>query len=255
MSAPRWSVGVVVPARDEDDRIEACLTSIERSLAATPGIVGHLVVVADACDDRTAEVAERTLLGSGEVVAAHLGNVGAARRLGTARALRRLAQAAEGHGRGLDARRTWLLTTDADTVVPEGWVASHLRLADAGAAAVAGIVRLGLPDDVETPATLREAFDRGYPLHPDGTHPHVHGANLGVRADAYRAVGGWAGLATAEDHALWDRLRAHGWPTVSAIDPWVATSARLVGRAPAGFAGHLAGLAPGPGAVEPEPVS
>lgn len=253
MSARPWAVGVVVPARDEAVRIEACVRTIRRSLALAPDVVAHIVVVADACGDDTAAAAGRALGAAGEVVATPLGNVGAARRLGTARVLRRLARR---NGAPLDPRRTWLLTTDADTVVPEGWVEAHLRLADAGAAAVAGIVRLLDPSgDGEATATVREAFERGYALHPDGTHPHVHGANLGVRADAYRAVGGWTGLSTAEDHALWDRLRTAGWPTVSAIDPWVATSARLVGRAPSGFAGHLAGLVPVAEAAEPEPAS
>jgi hypothetical protein len=37
----------------------------------------------------------------------------------------------------------------------------------------------------------------------DGTHPHVHGANLGIRADAYSDAGGWNDLTVAEDHCLW----------------------------------------------------
>ena len=39
----------------------------------------------------------------------------------------------------------------------------------------------------------------------DGTHRHVHGANLGVRADLLDAVGGWRRLHTGEDHDLWQR--------------------------------------------------
>lgn len=230
-AARRWHVGVVVPARDEADRIGAAVTSIRRSLSATPSIVGTIVVVADHCSDDTAAVAQRALGAAGVVLEASEGCVGRARARGTEAALTVL---------GSPLRHTWLLTTDADSTVPVDWVRSHLAIADAGAAAVAGIVRV---DDLnEHPPAVAERFARTYVTNPDGSHPHVHGANLGVRADAYRAVGGWPSIPTGEDHALWQRIRAVGWPTVSSIDAWVTTSGRRVGRAPAGFADHLAEL-------------
>jgi hypothetical protein len=72
----------------------------------------------------------------------------------------------------------------------------------------------------------------------DGSHTHVHGANLSVRADAYEDVGGWSDLALAEDHCLWGRLRRRlrGSSPVSSV---VTTSARLQGRATGGFADTL----------------
>jgi hypothetical protein len=74
---------------------------------------------------------------------------------------------------------------------------------------------------------------------PDGTHAHVHGANLGVRADAYVDAGGWPQLALAEDHCLWLRIKARGWPVIAASASIVCTSGRLVGRAMGGFADTL----------------
>ena len=65
---------------------------------------------------------------------------------------------------------------------------------------------------------------------------------MGFRADAYRAAGGWNPLATGEDHDLWSRLRLTG-PVVSSTRLRVATSMRLRGRAPDGFANDLATLA------------
>ena len=49
-------IGVVVPARDEEDLIGDCLASIARAsaLVAVPVVV---VVVADGCSDSTADVA------------------------------------------------------------------------------------------------------------------------------------------------------------------------------------------------------
>ena len=48
----------------------------------------------------------------------------------------------------------------------------------------------------------KSRFRMTYQINTDGTHPHVHGANLGMRADAYLAAGGWNPLPTAEDHDL-----------------------------------------------------
>ena len=47
-----------------------------------------------------------------------------------------------------------------------------------------------------------------YIARPDGTHAHVHGANLGIRADAYLDVGGWSDASLAEDHCLWNQCHA-----------------------------------------------
>ena len=68
----------------------------------------------------------------------------------------------------------------------------------------------------------------------------MHGANFGVRADAYLRAGGWGALETAEDHDLWGRLRDIGAIRLSSAALTVATSGRRVGRAPLGFAQALA---------------
>jgi hypothetical protein len=209
-------------------------------------------VVADRCGDATAAAARQVLGPCDEVLEIDLGNVGAARRHGTDRLLDLFgvhepggAGTSDTGGGPAGRSRTGLLTTDADTVVPPDWVGAHLRLADAGAAAVAGVVRV---DTFAGHAVHADAVRRGfadtYAMHLDGTDPHVHGAHLGVRADTYLAAGGWPTLTTAEDHALWVRLRTGGWPTVSSIEAWVTTSGRPVGRAPRGFADHLVDLAP-----------
>ena len=75
----------------------------------------------------------------------------------------------------------------------------------------------------------------------DGSHHHVHGANLGFRGDVYLASGGWNALATAEDHDLWNRVRECG-RTLTTSTTCVTTSHRIVGRAPHGFAADMAHL-------------
>lgn len=90
----------------------------------------------------------------------------------------------------------------------------------------------------EHDACVPRRFRSTYLLHSDGTHGHVHGANLGVRADAYLRCGGWAALRTAEDHDLWARLRANGARILPPTHVKVVTSGRRVGRAPMGFEAH-----------------
>ena len=81
-----------------------------------------------------------------------------------------------------------------------------------------------------------------------GPHPHVHGANLGIRASAYLAAGGFRPLRTAEDHALLAAATEAGCPVVQASDITVQTSGRRQARAPLGFSHLLRTLAPLPNA-------
>lgn len=223
-----WEVGIVVPARSEQATIVPCLESLLRAVTVSR-CPGTIVLVADSCTDRTAFMAEATLGDRGQVLECEVGTAGAARRLGTEWLLDHVSCPPSG---------LWLAATDADSHVPPRWLATQLRLAATGVAAVAGVVRL----DPLCDPRLVERFRAGYTLHADGTHPHVHGANLGVRADAYLDVGGWDVMATGEDHALWTRLERAGWIRVSSVDTWVTTSGRRAGRAPHGFSADLAAL-------------
>ena len=166
----------------------------------------------------------------GVVIEACAGSAGKARAIGTSRALTRWV-----------GRRSpvWTVHTDADSVVPEGWLHHQRHVAECGFAAVAGVVEV---------ATFAEHSGRTARRHHylyDGfgdDHPHVHGANLGVRSDAYRAVGGWSAIVSGEDHALWTAVRRAGFPTLSTRSIHVVTSGRRIGRAPDGFAAHLRAL-------------
>jgi len=221
-----WSVGVVIPAQNEETTIESCIRSVLGSLARAR--VNHwVVVVADRCTDTTARRARRALGNAGEVIEVSVGSAGAARRQGVARVLR--------HWQSLDPSRLWLANTDADTQVSDDWIAVQLGFADEGVTAVAGIVHL----EAGGSAAAHEVYRNTYMTSAEGTHTHVHGANLSVRADAYQDVGGWSNLALAEDHCLWSRLRGKGWRVSSPVSSVVTTSARLEGRAKGGFADTL----------------
>lgn len=132
----------------------------------------------------------------------------------------------------------WLANTDADCEVPQGWLLDQFAIAQKGTAAVAGVVDV---DSFEGHQPhVRELFHESYVIYADGTHPHVHGANLGIRADAYLQIGGFAELETAEDHDLWRRLGSRGFARLSDARLQVVTSGRRIGRAPLGFADALA---------------
>ena len=70
-------------------------------------------------------------------------------------------------------------------------------------------------------------------------HRHVHGANLGIAAQAYRRTGGFAALACSEDQSLVDRMVQAGCSVAWSALPRVTTSARPYSRVEGGFATAL----------------
>jgi hypothetical protein len=153
--------------------------------------------------------------------------VGPARAAGCAAALDGLA--------GLADEQIWLATTDADSEVPFDWLAYQTGGHAEGVGGWAGTVQVAEWD--EQPAGAREWFDRLY----RNDRRHVHGANLGFTAAAYRDIGGFAGLACSEDHALYEALGQAGHRVVADGNAPVLTSARREGRAPGGFSDTLRG--------------
>ena len=78
------AVGVVIPAHDEQDLLPSCLAAV-RLAARQVSVPVYVVVVADACTDRTAELARAQ---GATVVEARARSVGAARRAGVRQVLR-----------------------------------------------------------------------------------------------------------------------------------------------------------------------
>jgi cellulose synthase/poly-beta-1,6-N-acetylglucosamine synthase-like glycosyltransferase len=230
------TVSVVVPIADEELLLPGCLDALDAAramlTARRPPVQCRLVLVLDGCTDGSEPFVRHRAAGDPDisVVVSHARRVGIARGLGSAHAIARA-----GHGPD-----HWLATTDADSLVPEAWLVRMLERADAGADLVLGTVR---PVGALSPA-IATAYEAAY-RDIDG-HPHVHGANLGVRADALSRLGGWPPLATGEDQALVAAAVAAGDMTVcrTAALP-VATSTRLLARAPQGFSSHLRGLRAG----------
>jgi glycosyltransferase involved in cell wall biosynthesis len=221
-------VGIVVPARNEEDLLPAALSALARASQPLPrrGVVVDLLVVADSCTDATATVARS--LGV-DVFEVSVGAVGPARAAGFQALLRR-------HP-GTPRDRFWLASTDADSRVPANWLVGQLALAATGADVVVGTV--SVDDWSSHPPHVEARWRAGYD--PRDGHGHVHGANVGARADAYVDVGGFAALESGEDVALVAALAHRRVLRTGAIP--VLTSARPRSRAGGGFADHLAGLA------------
>jgi glycosyltransferase involved in cell wall biosynthesis len=225
------SVGVVIPAHDEQELLPSCLASLRlaiREIRRARGLQVHLVVVADACRDKTAEVARQA---GAAVVSVGARCVGTARAAGVREVLRRT--------RRLDPEDVWLATTDADTLVPARWLREQVRYADLGWDAVAGTVRVENWRG-HSPG-VRSAFAKRYDA-GSGPHPHVHGANLGFRASEYLRAGGFPSVRTGEDHALVAALHTAGGRVLRTRALPVVTSARREARAPLGFSHYLAEL-------------
>ena len=218
-------LGVVVPAHDEQDLLGGCLDALARAArwVSDRAVVRTLVVI-DACRDRTLDVARAHGV---ETLAVGDRCVGRARDAGFAALL-------DGPG----ARPGWLATTDADSRVPPDWLLAQLEAWDRPADARVGAVYV--EDWSEAPGA-RGWFADVYDAAGD-PHPHVHGANLGVRPEAYRACGGFRGLATGEDVALVDALDAGGFAVHRTRRSPVLTSGRRIARAQNGFAGRLIDL-------------
>ncbi|KAB1640845.1 glycosyltransferase [Gulosibacter chungangensis] len=227
------AVAVVIPARDEaeliGEAVRAALTSMSRA-EQTHGVRSILTVVFDSCVDDSERVAIEAAAGDAraEFLSIAAGKVGRARAVGVRHALERL---------GEPLPNVWLANTDADSAVPEEWVSTQLTFARNGVAAVLGTIE---PDRHSVMnAHTREWATRYRPI--DG-HGHIHGANLGVRADAYVATGGFANVSSDEDVRLARSLADLGFKLVSTKQAPVATSFRTGGRAPHGFAEFLQGI-------------
>ncbi|MFM0036329.1 glycosyltransferase [Paraburkholderia strydomiana] len=210
-------IGVIVPAHNEEALLAPCLAAlIEASRHEDlAGEAVRIVVVLDACSDFSGAIARAYGI---ETLTVKARNVGIARASGADLLL-------------ADGAR-WLAFTDADSRVSPGWLVAQLAL---DADAVCGSI--AVDDWSAHPHSVREYFRKTY-VDADG-HRHIHGANLGVSADAYRRAGGFPPLRCSEDVALVDRLIAIGAHIAWSAAPRVITSARAAARAHGGFGDTL----------------
>lgn len=218
---------VVIPAHNELAHLPDCLRVMVTAAMCVPQPV-TTVVVLDSCDDDSEQFAGK--FGPDvHFVSVDAGNVGAARAAGF--------EYAKSTCSGIDPARIWYATSDADSNVPADWL---LTMTAAESDMVLGVV--SVPLWRHFPASVARRYLRAYGPKAK-THNHIHGANMGFRADAYWSVGGFRALETGEDVELVGRFEAAGLRIARDSALSVETSDRLDARAPGGFGAHLRRLA------------
>ncbi|MAM41202.1 MAG: hypothetical protein CL949_22465 [Erythrobacter sp.] len=237
-------IAIIVPARNEADRITACLTALAGQSSARVRVILVVNNTTDDTADLACESAGRLGIDLSVVectFASHEG-VGTARRIGCDHALHTMP--------GL---RT-LLTTDADCVVAPDWIAqnlAHLENVDAVCGRItplapeAGILagmdaQLGALEGSYR-RLVQDVFARHVQGHAEiaGTHGEAAGASLAVTRSAYVMAGGFAPVKCGEDRRLVRALRRVGARVRHAGDVTVQASCRLTGRATGGMADAL----------------
>ena len=214
-------IGILIPAHNEQDLLAQCL---QAALAAGrhPRLNGEtvsVVLVLDSCSDRSAEIAAEFPI---HVLHIQARNVGAARSLGAQWLLKQGAR--------------WIACTDADSLVAEDWLVAQLALNSDAVCGTVAVDDWGTLIDAPAQARYHAAYEAC-----DG-HRHIHGANLGISARAYRQSGGFEALSCHEDVQLVKRLQACGASIAWSHRPKVTTSARLDCRAAGGFGDYLKSL-------------
>ena len=231
---------IVIPARDEEERIGQCL----RALAAqdVPSGSFEIIVVLDGCRDGTARAAaaQADALGLALRLLETPGlGPGPARKIGMDAACERLL-ASRPHG--------LIACTDADSCPAVDWLRRQHDHVAAGARAIAGQIELDETEAVSLPPAVlrrrrRDAEARLGTVRradPRATHHHAAGASLSVTAATYAEVGGIEALTELEDAGFAERLDAHGVELLRASDVLVRTSARSSGRVRRGLSVDLA---------------
>jgi len=234
---------VAIPARDEAERIGACLTALSEQQQCPDAVV----LLLNNCSDGTEDVARGLLPRlnyrldvASRALPRPLANAGCARRL----AMQLAAEQAGSSG--------VLLATDADTVVPPDWIGRNLAALGRGADVVCGRVTVDPWEAAMIPAHLHadDALECRLialldeiawmldpePHDPPPRHTEASGASLGVRVEAYHRVGGIPAIPCGEDRAFVASL----WRMDARVrhDPGieVVVSGRIEGRAEGGMA-------------------
>jgi cellulose synthase/poly-beta-1,6-N-acetylglucosamine synthase-like glycosyltransferase len=202
---PLKSASVIICARDEETDLPACLASLEAQELDSGTSPLEVILVDDASRDRTGELMEAYARTSRhKVQVQHLEAPGLGELSGKWRPLKEGLRRAHNEG---------LLMTDADAVLPPGWVQGHLWEL-ASAEMTAGFARLegrGIWGLVQSLDWLF-LVGAGSAMTRLGRPQSALGKNLSVRRTDYLASGGLEkmGFSLTEDLALVQHLVRRG---------------------------------------------
>jgi hypothetical protein len=254
---PECKVSVIVPVKDEEDLIHACLTSLERQVDIQGKRLDprhyEVILLANNCCDRSAEIAHRfieqhpdfQLHIAERTIPKTEAYIGRVRQMLMDEAYQRLSSTPTGI----------IASTDGDTLVSPTWVAAIQQEVQQGADVVGGLILTDRHSLAQLPDHVRlrhwqgiyyhhlkvklesyidaDPFDR-WPRH----HQH-YGASLAVTTEMYKKAGGMPAVRTPEDVAFCQALLRVNARFRHSRKVRVVTSARSIGRTDVGFANQL----------------
>ena len=243
-------VAVAIPVKDEAERIVQCLGALagQEDFPLSELVV---VLLLNNCRDETLALVRQVSDQLPMAVQTHSVELGRAHaNAGWARKL-----AMDAAAELVRPQDGVILTTDADTLVNEDWVAQSVRELESGLDAVAGFVMAdpmelmeldsGVLDlgrvEWEYQQMAAELQARADPEAHDPWPRHNQncGASAAIWAHTYRRIGGLPPLPVGEDRALFERVRRIDGKIRHSLDVQVVTSARTDGRASGGVAEQL----------------
>ena len=241
-------LAVAIPARNEADRLEACLRALD---SQRDDGCDHIVLVLNNRNDDSAVLVRRLRLRFGvpiTIVERHFApaqaNAGHARSHAMALAAQLVGPA------GIIA------TTDADGIVGPGWIAANRAALANGAEVVCGRALIDPVEALSVSPALHadDAREVAYatmldeihglvdpdPADPLPRHGEHSGASIAVTVAAWRRAGGVPPLPTGEDRGFLRALRLVDARVRHAPEVQVTVSGRLQGRAAGGMADTMA---------------
>ena len=199
------AISAIVPARNEEPSIAACLKSLARQSE-----IAEIIVVNDQSTDKTAEIVRGLMTGISNLRLLETQGVPEG-WVGKNHAV------ALGAG---EATKPWLLFTDADAVHEPGAAARALQVAQESNAALVSFSPEQIMEKWYEKALIPFVYCRlarkfSYDAVNDPSSPDAaaNGQFLMIRRDAYDAVGGHASVAAEvlEDVALALRIKSAGY--------------------------------------------
>lgn len=251
----KYSAVIGVPVHNEERYIARSLKLLDNQLDPTDDFA--IVLLLNNCTDGTLAVV-RSLAPSLRhdvyyadiTLPKNLAHAGMARKLAMDEAAR------------LTASYGIVLTTDADAVVAEDWLATTRKHVANGAEAVSGFVQHNPAEKAEWPQALKDRTDLECryenllaelyalldprPHDPWPNHRITLGASLAATLEAYQKCGGVPPIPCGEDRAFIAALERIDAKVRFPCDVVAFTSSRLSGRADGGMAATLRARADDP---------
>lgn len=245
---------VVIPARNEEDWLTRCLSSLATQ-QRVPLETFEIILLLNNCTDRSLARAisfatQHPHLAI-HIVERHLpeehANIGTVRKMLMDEACRRLIETRKAEGA--------ILTTDADTFVDREWIVRNLEELSRGVDVVGG--RIALPGKeircLESKIRRSYFWDVVYgmllskleaeldpvPWDPWPRHHQSFCGSLALTSQIYRKIGGLPAVTNLEDIALCHAVLKAGGRIRHSNEVKVWTSARLCGRVLVGLSSHL----------------